>query len=95
MRHLALASIQGLEKTAQLFYQNIWKLHELSNSLTFNRKSRFISECRKLIYLRLYVDTQLITSYNLKTDGQRKYMRVVIEYYFRAYIYYFQDNWAK
>ncbi len=55
--------------TTQLLFQNVWKLHGLSSSLTSNRDPQFISEVWKNLCKILGIFVNLSTSFHLETDG--------------------------
>jgi hypothetical protein len=43
----------------------------------------------------LKIDAKLSIAYHLKTNDQIERVNVVIKHYFRAFVNYMQDDWAK
>ena len=59
-------SAEGL---AQLFRDNIWKLHRLPDSIISDRGPQFAAGIMKELNQMLGIDTQLSTAFYLQTDG--------------------------
>lgn len=58
------------EDIAYLLLNNVWKLHGISLSLTFDRGFQFISGVWKNLYMILDIKDNLCTSLHLDIDGQ-------------------------
>ncbi len=56
------------EQTVKLLLIWIFRIHELSRSIMFNRDSQFISIVWKFLCLRLNIKMKLFTNYYLQTD---------------------------
>jgi hypothetical protein len=58
----------NFEKNARLYVKYIWKLHNLSRIIVFNRGLQFVSEFWKHLAKRLGITTLLLIAYHFKTD---------------------------
>ncbi len=58
------------EQTVKLLLTWVFRIHELSRSIVFNRDSQFISIVWKSLCLRLDIKMKLFTNYHLQTDDQ-------------------------
>lgn len=56
--------------TAHLLFQNVWKLHNLSSSLTSGKNPQFILEVWKNLCKIFGISANLLTSFHPETDGQ-------------------------
>jgi hypothetical protein len=68
MRHLVFIIFMKVKEAVDLFYQNVWKLHELLEILVFDRDIQFIFDFWKLMCKRLKIDVKLFTSYHSEID---------------------------
>ena len=55
---------------AQLFHNDIYKLHGLPSSIVSDKDKIFISRFRQKLFSLLEIQLKLSTSYHLQTDGQ-------------------------
>jgi len=62
------------EGVARLFWDNIWKLHGLPESIITDRGAQFIAGMMKELNHMLEIDTKLLTAYHPWTDGQTERM---------------------
>jgi len=60
-------SAEGL---ARLFWDNVWKLHGLPESVVSDRGPQFVAELTKKLNRMLGIETRLSTAFHLQTDGQ-------------------------
>ena len=60
-------SAEGL---VRLFRDNVWKLHELLESIVLDKRTQFTVKMTKKLSMILGIETKLSTSYHLQTDGQ-------------------------
>ena len=84
-----------VEKAANAFYQNVWKLHGLPNTFISDRGPQFVSDFWQLMCKQLKINSYLSTAYHLKTDGQTKKANAIMEHYLRGYVNYIQNDWAQ
>ena len=64
-------SAEGL---AQLFRDNIWKLHGLPDSIISDRGPQFAAGIMKKLNQMLGINTKLSTAFHPQTDGQTERM---------------------
>jgi len=76
-------SVEGI---ARLFWNNVWKLHGLPESIITDREAQFAAEIIKELNQMLGIDTKLLTAYHLQTDGQTERMNQDLEQYLRMFI---------
>ena len=60
------------ERLAQLFRDNIWKLHGLPESVVLNRGPQFAVELTKELNRMLGIEMRLLTAFHPQTDRQTK-----------------------
>jgi len=60
------------ERLATLFKDNVWKLHELPESVISDRELLFVVELMKELNKMLGIETKLSTSFHLQTNSQTK-----------------------
>ena len=79
---------------ARAFYIHVWKDHGLPSFIIFDRGRPFVSHFWEQLITRLGISADLSTAYHPETDGQTEIMNSVFEQYLRAYMNYFQNDWA-
>ena len=62
-------SAEGLER---LFWDNVWKLHGLLESVVLDRGTQFAVELTKELNRMLEIKTKLSTAFHPQMDGQTK-----------------------
>ena len=85
-------TVEGLVK---LFRDNVWKLHELLESVISDRRPQFAAGLMKELNKMLGIETKLSTAYHLETDGQTERTNQELEQYLRIYVNHRQNNWAE
>ena len=95
MKHLIFTVIIKAEKVVQVFYVNVWKYHDLSKFLTFDRDTQFIFDVFKHFCQMLKIDARLFIAYHFEIDKQTKRFNVVVKHYFRIFCNYMQNDWTK
>ena len=80
---------------ADLFLENIWKLHGLLTTVISDCGSQFAAEFWRTICKRLNIDRRLSTAFHPQTYGQTERINAVMEQYLRAFVSYQQDDWAQ
>lgn len=83
------------EQMAQLFVDNIYRLHGLPDSLVADRDSRLTGNFMKEFCERLMIKLRLFTTYHPQTDGQTERMNRVLEEMLRHFVGPDQDDWDK
>ena len=71
----------SVERVARLFWDNIWKLHELPESTIMDRGAQLIAGMMKELNQMLGIDMKLSIAYHLQTDSQTKRMNQDLEQY--------------
>ena len=83
----------GAEEFAQVFLDNIFRLHGLPRSITSDRGGQFVNEFWSYVCQKLNIVHVLSTAYHPETDGQTERVNAIFEQYLRAYVNYNQDDW--
>ncbi len=81
------------EQTVKLLLIWVFRTHELSRSIVFDRDSQFISIVWKSLCLRLDIKVKLFTNYHLQTDNQTERANQNVKWYSQSYCLYMQDDW--
>jgi len=76
------------EELAQLFRDNIWKLHRLPNSIILDRGPQFVAGIMKELNRMLRIKTKLSIAFHLQTNGQTERMNQELEQYLCIFIDY-------
>jgi len=74
------------EGIARLFWNNIWKLHGLPESIIMDRGAQFAAVMMKEWNCILEIDIKLSTAYYSHTNGQMERMNQDLEQYLRMFI---------
>jgi hypothetical protein len=82
-------------ETAELFINNIFRLHGMPSSFVSDRGSVFTSEFFKHLCKVLQITQLLSTAYHPQTDGQTERVNRVMEDTLRHFISPTQDDWDK
>jgi len=80
------------ERVARLFWDNIWKLYSLPESIITDRGAQFTAGMMKELNLMLGIDTKLSTAYHPQIDGQMERMNQELEQYLRMFIDHRQEQ---
>ena len=83
------------EGLARLFKDNVWRLHELPESVVLDRGPQFAAELIKKLNRILGIKTKLSTTFHLQTDGQTEGMNQELEQYLQFFVDYKQKDWPK
>ena len=67
---VAMTEGTSAEGLARLFRDNVWKLHELLESIVSDRGPQFAVELMKKLNRMLGIETKLSTAFHPQTDGQ-------------------------
>ena len=78
--------------TTYLFLENVWKLHGLPLSLTWNRGPQFISGVWKNVYKIVGMKVNFSTVFHPETDGQSEIANREMEKYLCTFVNYHQDD---
>ena len=83
------------EGLARLFWDNMWKLHRLPESVVSDRGPQFAVELTKELNRMLGIKTKLSTTFHPQTDGQTERMNQEVEQYLRFFIKHRQKDWLE
>ena len=85
-------SAEGL---ARLFWDNVWKLHGLPESVVSDRGLQFVAELTKELNRMLGIRTKLSTAFYPQTDRQTERINQELEQYLRLFIENRQKDWPE
>ncbi len=83
------------EETIRLLINHVWKLHELSSIIIFDRESQFVSNVWKFICRTLKINVKLSIAFHSETDEQSEIANQKMKRYLRNYCNYQQNDWSK
>ena len=72
-----------VEGVARLFWDNIWKLYELPESIIIDRGAQFAVGMMRELNQMLGIDTKLSTAYHPQTDGLSEQANQWLEQFLR------------
>jgi hypothetical protein len=78
---------------AQLFLDNIVKLHGLPASIATDRDTIFVNHFWKTLFKLYKVNLQLSTAYHPQTDGQSEKVNQCLEMYLRCAVHDSPKSW--
>ena len=92
--------IPTIEKTsaeglAQLFRDNIWKLHGLPDSIISDRGPQFAAGIMRKLNHMLGIEMKLSMAFHLQIDNQTERMNQELEQYLRMFIDHRQEQWPE
>ena len=92
-----VATTEGMsaEGLARLFWDNVWKLHGLPESVVSDRGPQFVAELTKELNRMLGIKTKLSTAFHPQTDGQTERMNQELEQYLWFFIKHRQKDWPE
>ena len=92
-----VATIEGTsaEGLARLFWDNVWKLHGLPESVVSDRGPQFAVELTRELNRMLGIKIKLSTVFHPQTDGQIERMNQKVEQYLRFFIEHRQKDWPE
>jgi hypothetical protein len=76
------------EKITKLLTIHVWKLHELSSIIVFDRDSQFVSLVWKTVCKILKIDVELSIAFHSETDDQSEIANQEMKRYLRSYCNY-------
>ena len=83
------------EGLVRLFRDNMWKLHELPESMISDRGLQFVVELTKELNKMLGIEIRLSTVFHPQTDRQIKQINQESEQYSRFFMEYRQRDWPE
>ena len=80
---------------ADIFFENIVRLHGLPSDIVSDRGSIFVSQFWSSLAKNLNISRNLSTAYHPQSDGQTERINQCLEQYLRIYSDYLQVNWVR
>ncbi|KAJ3696419.1 hypothetical protein LUZ61_000124 [Rhynchospora tenuis] len=80
---------------AQVFLDNIYKLHGLPQNLVSDRDPIFTSQFWKELMSKIGIQLNLSTAYHPQSDGQTERLNQCVEQYLRCMVFDQQKKWCK
>ena len=81
------------KQIAWLFFDNIFRLHSITDSVVSDQGTQFISEFTRALAELVGIQQKISTSFHLQTDGQTEWINAIMEQFLQGYFNYQQDNW--
>jgi len=85
-------SAEGL---VRLFRDNMWKLHDLPESIILDRGPQFVAGLMRELNGMLGIKSKLSTAFHPQTDGQTERVNQELEQYLKMFIDYRQEQWPE
>ncbi|QRW16907.1 Retrotransposable element Tf2 protein [Rhizoctonia solani] len=79
---------------ADLFVNNVWKLHGLPVNMVLDRGTTFMGKFLRALYQRLGINPAFSLAYHPELDGQTEQVNQFIEFYLRLYVAANHSDWA-
>jgi len=83
------------EGLARLFRDNVWKLHELLESIISDRGPQFVAGLIRELNKMLGIESKLSTAFYPQTNRQTKRVNQKLEQYLRMFIDHRQEQWPE
>ena len=83
------------EKMADIYYEEIFRLHGLPLRFVSDRGPQFASQLTRNLLRRLGIQSNLTTAYHPQSNGQTERANQEVEKYLRLYVSRRQDDWDK
>lgn len=94
MRHIIPCNNMTAIDTAFMFYDSVWKLHGLPDTVVSDRGSQFVSDFWIRLCKILRIQSAVSTAYHPETDGQTESTNAAVEQVLRCFCNQLQDDWA-
>jgi len=96
MIHLKATTMNVSSKEiAKIYWDEIWKLHEVPRAILSDREPQFVSRFMENLMKALGTRRMLLTAYHPQTDGQIERINQEIGTFLRHYVNYQLDNWTE
>ncbi|KAJ3703314.1 hypothetical protein LUZ61_007019 [Rhynchospora tenuis] len=92
---LALTHPYNASDVAQIFLDNVYKLHGLPQNLASDRDPIFTSQFWKELMEKIGVQLNMSTAYHPQSDGQTERLNQCVEQYLRCMVFDQQKKWLK
>jgi len=78
---------------ANLYLQNVWKLHGLPRKVISDCGPQFVAAFMKELYRLLGIEAAMSTAYHPQTNGQTEWVNQELEQYLQIFVRERQDDW--
>jgi len=95
MHFVATTEGMSAERLARLFRNNVWKLHELPESIVSDRGLQLVVKLTKKLNRMLSIEMRLSTTFHSQTDGQTERMNQKLEQYLQFFVNHRQKDWPE
>lgn len=92
---LALSHPYTVEQVAEMFMENIYKLHGLPQDIVSDRDRVFVSQFWKGVFKAMGVKLSMSTAYHPHSDGQTERLNRCLETYLRCMTFQRPKQWVK
>jgi len=83
------------ERLARLFKDNVWKLHELPESIISDREPQFAAGLMRELNRMLGIESKLLMAFHPQIDRQIERVNQELEQYLRIFIDHRQEQWPE
>jgi transposase InsO family protein len=90
---IALMETATTRNTVQTFLREVWKLHELPESIISDRDIKYSCEFWDGLCSLFGIKRRMSMSFHPETDGQMERVNQTLETYLCTFINYDQDDW--
>jgi transposase InsO family protein len=87
-------STDTAEDMCDVFMTRVWPLHGTPKKIVSDRGPQFIARYTARMWERMGIKRALSTAHHPQTDGQTERANQELEVYLRAYVDFYQDDWA-
>ena len=81
IRHMILLKLLNIIEIAEIFIQNVFKLHRLSDTIIFDCRDQFIAIFWKTLCTWFRIEAWLSMMFHSETDDQTENTNVIIKQY--------------
>ena len=92
---IATTERTSAEELVRLFWDNVWKLHGLLESVILDWGLQFTAKLTKELNQMLGIEMKLSMVFHPQIDGQMEQMNQELEQYLRLFVEYRQKTWPE
>jgi len=92
---VAITEGTTIEGLARLFWDNVWKLYSLPESVISDQGPQFAAKLTKELNQMLGIETKLSMAFHPQTDRQIEWMNQELEQYLRLFVEHRQKDWLE
>ena len=95
IKHMISLKLLDIIEIVEVFIQNVFKLHELSDMIISDYEDQFITIFWKMLCTWLEIEAWFLMMFHSETDDQTKNTNTIMKQYLWMYCSYLQDDWEK